>query len=781
MLAYLDHVLDPADAEELGRKIQESDFATGLVERIKLVLRKLRMDAPRLDGKGMGNDANTVAEYLDSTLPQDRVGDFERVCLESDKHLCEVAACHQILALVLGKPADVPPHLRERIYALSHPERLPVRAEPPVIVPVAPAEAKAPAPPAPSNGQPEAAPLEVPDYLKTGRPASAWPVLAGVIVLLLVIGGLRLLGPFNRQHPLVRLVQRGDAVAQRSADSEADKSAAKAKVEPTPKKAAEGAQPSATATPPQAASTTASGPPANNGEKTAATDPPAASPQELPARPVPADDAPAVVAKSAATPSEAPPTAIAASPAPATDAGMPPPAAASSAAPSNTSSSAAASPGGSPPPADATAAAPMPKLPVPPMPAAPAVEARPVIEVGRYTSDGQPGQILATLSRDDGLWRRKPPLSLIAAEERLLVLPPYRPQIALPSGVQVTFAGEGEFVVPPPGETGVSRLAVNYGRFLIVTVGAGKAQLEVDLAGIVGTITLVDADSSLAVKAGKWLVPGLNPEELPGMPVVELYNVAGRVTWQQAGKEKVEIPPHHVHVYIGDESPETVGPFLPPEWIDPRNVAPIDRSASQLLENQLSDAKPLNLSLQESMQDRRVEVRALAARCLATLGEFEPILKELSDSRQNAFWPAEIETVKQALRRGTETAAEVRAALERLRGADAAELYRLLWGYNPDQLERGGAAQLVKSLESEQMDFRVLAFHNLVMITGAMEFYRPERSPTQLRQAIQNWKERRDKGSIVYKLPPTPLEVYRPMPASPAGPAAETRRGNPAP
>ena len=115
MLAYLDNallpadakVLLPADAEALGKKINESDFASGLVERVKVALKKLRMDAPKVDGKGMGNDANTVAEYLDSSLPQDRVGDFERVCLESDKHLCEVAACHQILTLVLGQPAEL--------------------------------------------------------------------------------------------------------------------------------------------------------------------------------------------------------------------------------------------------------------------------------------------------------------------------------------------------------------------------------------------------------------------------------------------------------------------------------------------------------------------------------------------------------------------------------------------------------------------------------------------------------------------------------------------------
>jgi hypothetical protein len=64
MLAYLDNVLDPADAEDLGRKINESDFASGLVQRTKGVLKKLRMDAPKLDGKGIGNDANTVSEYL---------------------------------------------------------------------------------------------------------------------------------------------------------------------------------------------------------------------------------------------------------------------------------------------------------------------------------------------------------------------------------------------------------------------------------------------------------------------------------------------------------------------------------------------------------------------------------------------------------------------------------------------------------------------------------------------------------------------------------------------
>ena len=59
-----------------------------------------------------------ICEYLDSTLSPEQVAEIERACLESETHLAEAAACHQILTMVLGQPAEVSPQLRRRVYEL---------------------------------------------------------------------------------------------------------------------------------------------------------------------------------------------------------------------------------------------------------------------------------------------------------------------------------------------------------------------------------------------------------------------------------------------------------------------------------------------------------------------------------------------------------------------------------------------------------------------------------------------------------------------------------------
>jgi hypothetical protein len=766
MLAYLDNVLEPADAEVLGKKVNESDFARGLAQRIGVVTKKLRIDAPKLDGKGMGNDPNTVAEYLDSTLPPDRIGDFERICLESDKHLCEVAACHQVLTLVLGKPAQVPMELRERVYALGRPATG-TAASPPIPADGAGSDADVAPPPVAGNGRPQEkpAPLLVPDYLRAGR-RSVWPlVAAAAVALLLALGVLRLMGPFDSSHPLARLFGGSPTeLAQRPDGTDP------AELQPPdiglPGVDRGDAAP-ATDRRPDVEATRVRQPGVEHG---------AALPGE-PAADDTGDVAPAVdnIEPRPETPEEAP-LPVTPPGGPGEDARPDPPAAITDPA---LVAGAAPEPVPAEPAAEPTEEAPVasaeprttPRARRSPTAAAEPAEAP--LDVGRYTSDTQ---LLAAMDEETGLCYAKAPRAVLVAGEQLVALGPYRPQVALPSGVQVTFAGESAMRMGRPAESGASHMAVDWGRFIVVTVGAAGAQIDLNLAGVPGLLTLVDADSSVAVRVGRWLPPGTDPEEVGSYPVVEIFSTHGRVTWHEQGEEKVTIPVNHVYVYIGDEIPETLGPFQPPEWLDSRSVAPIDRQASLVLEAMLPPDKPLNLSLQEAMQDRRVEVRALAARCLAFLGDFEPALRELADSRQYSFWGSAVESLRQAVAAGPPSAAAVRETIDRVRPAVARDLYRMTWGYSDEQLERSAAAQLVKLLESDQMDVRVLAFHNLQTITGAQEFYRAERPPQAQRAALQNWKQRLDRGTIVWKTPPSPLSPYKPLaeptslPARPAPP-----------
>src|SRR5439155_4896049 len=107
------------------------DTAQELIERIKQVTRTRRLTAPPASGAGGKIDPNTIAEYLDNAVTGEQSAEVEQICLASDVHLAEVAACHQILTLVLGEPPLVPPTAKQRMYALvKGPEAIPFRKPP---------------------------------------------------------------------------------------------------------------------------------------------------------------------------------------------------------------------------------------------------------------------------------------------------------------------------------------------------------------------------------------------------------------------------------------------------------------------------------------------------------------------------------------------------------------------------------------------------------------------------------------------------------------------------
>jgi len=117
LLAYLDDTLDSSQIKDIGQRVNESDNAQELIARIKQVTRRRRLTVPPSGGPG-SIDPNDVAEYLDNSLSAEQIAEVEKTALESDVHLAEIAACHQILTLVLGEPALVPPTAKKRMYAL---------------------------------------------------------------------------------------------------------------------------------------------------------------------------------------------------------------------------------------------------------------------------------------------------------------------------------------------------------------------------------------------------------------------------------------------------------------------------------------------------------------------------------------------------------------------------------------------------------------------------------------------------------------------------------------
>src|SRR6202521_5050872 len=112
----------------MGQKVVESESARELIDRIKQVTRRRRLTTPPTTGPGSNIDPNTVAEYLDNAVTPEQAAEVEQICLSSDVHLAEVAACHQILTLIMGEPVKPPAAASQRMYGLvKGPEAIPFR------------------------------------------------------------------------------------------------------------------------------------------------------------------------------------------------------------------------------------------------------------------------------------------------------------------------------------------------------------------------------------------------------------------------------------------------------------------------------------------------------------------------------------------------------------------------------------------------------------------------------------------------------------------------------
>lgn len=712
MLAYLDDILDPHDAQTVGKKIDESEFATSLVHRMRDVTRRLRLGAPKLYGKGMGLDPNTVAEYLDNTLLSERVADFEKVCLESDVHLAEVASCHQILALVLGEPAEVESTSRQRLYEVIHQVDATAKSRTPK---KADRKSRDDADRATRRKKKRRRP-KVPEYLREqteSEPASRpWAAVLLVVVLLSAAAiGIGMFWPdISRRFQVAQnpseaaddtasghgqaengatQVDGGNRQARQSVVDTPTNRSSPIQIETGegPASSAEEAAMGVDSAPPpepdedSSTSAAADGQPSRGSRQSADTDENLASTDS-------SQDADEVVAKRPA---------------------------------GKTKNS--ASEGGREQPSSAEG-------------------------VGRLISEHD---VLLRSVEDE--WQRVPPRGTVYSAEQLIALPTYRPSVAMSNGVTLQLVGGSVAAIGKTDDEGVSDVTLRTGRLLLLTVAKTGAKIRLRAGDFAGVVEFGKDEPVLAVEVAQRLPDGADPEQEAAPSSVDLYLTSGEVTWtDQRGRSETlrgRVRRSLDNPKRGQQAADEL-----PAWIEESELNPTERRAMAEMEPFLRADKPVAETLTELATHRKIELSLLATLSLALIEEFDPIVPLLNDSRYRTVWSGQIDTLRAAIARGPRTASSVREAFEHFRNVEEGDqLYRMLWGYTTEQLEDGAAAQLIQWLDApdEKLDFRVLSYWNLHHITGLGLYYQPADPEKQRRTPIQRWKQKFESGQIVPK------------------------------
>ncbi|MBI1348301.1 hypothetical protein GC163_18660 [bacterium] len=706
LLAYLDDVLEPAQTKEIGLKIQESPVAATLVSRVREVIRRRRLGAPDLEGAGQGIDPNIVAQYLDNTLQEDRVSDVERVCLESDQHLAEVAACHQILTLVIGDPQELTPDRLDRMYALG-----PVPGDalggPPSPSSVAVRSPAADLNPAGANPFRDS----LPDYLKP----SPWSQRMAPVALIAVVVVAAVLA-LALDRDLTNTV-----LGLRTAQTE--KSDSPTAIKPTTEPGepiAANAQPTESLPPNGATATVAMANPA------AEDQPISVLPEGIDPPPPPDQPARSMVAGTTnIVPVPEPMTVAAVTPTPTTVSTVP------------------TTPPEKPNPTVPPATSP---LPAAPMPMEPPVTAPPAIRVPmRYLStDG----ILMRFNPEDGHWWVQPRRSELHPGEVFGCPDPFEATLELDGGaLQATLLVDTIWKVLPATPDCRIRFELTRGRVLLDRKpgenSAAPLKVEVQAGPRLWTLELAAGTTRCALD--------MQPARPMGQPLpegVEAYRLAcfaprGVMVAKSADHPDVTIPSGEM-VWLNRPKTDSNALSDPlPAWLDAdrRMGTTTLRRYAMLFEREFDADTPVDLSIPALAKDPRPKIAELATRCLATTGSYSALVAALVRSEH----PEARAAAAQGLRGWLVGGPERVVLLEQELGLhypdeESVAVFQLLIGYSEkDARDEQISLQLVDRLRSNFVEVRELAIEQLEFLTGRRNDYRATGAPSQREPAIQRW------------------------------------------
>jgi hypothetical protein len=727
LLAWMDGVLGPDDQRELAAKVEASPVAQKLAERARIAADKPGLSAPQVDGRGLADEPNTAAEFLDNVLEGTRLEAFERVCVESDMVLGEVAACHAILTELNRNPNVVePPDAAARRRLLDA-----------VSKHVATGGDGSEGPRNESVSRIEITDGRAPPT-RRGRPpaVAAWAAAITALSLLIALAGV-LMWSLSRGSRRPHAVAAGVSpparpVAPPAADQASiDQGASPAEpreppvvpADSSPMKKPEDPAPAAVVPHAPDRAPAPGPPPEAPAQRDAATvDAPAAT-VEPPARPpearrVPHGDALAIVA--------------------------PPPA-------------------GAPMPAMPDTGAPA-ATPAPPLPPAESKPAPGVV--------GPAGFLLRRLAADGGgRWAPLVEGAALGPTEDLVVPPWCHPLLTI-DGVSIRLEPNTRATIGRDID-GTPRLEIVFGR-AVVWSEAADARLGITAGGLVGVLT-GELRAPAGVELSLHRPPGTHQDATVVRRLAQFSAGSTQKVWRQtapdgspaspplSGIEPEVVVAARAAIMWDDADPAAARlgpPSDSPAWL--RGVASedrIQREAARALARRLAGADEVVEGLHAMAADRRAENRLIAAATLALLGEYGDLVALLfaespGEALTEGQWTTlEAMTVPLALARGDNAAKAFAAALEaRAPAGRAPVILDLARGFSEADLAAGGDATLVESIADEHLVVRRYASRRLAEIVQPegrqRAAYRADHPPKLRDEAMTWWRARLEQGQI---------------------------------
>ncbi|MGN6544532.1 MAG: hypothetical protein ACTHK7_05755 [Aureliella sp.] len=765
LLAYRDHVLKPAELEDMHARIQQSAMAANLLKRIESLIHRPTILAPPIEGKGLGADANSIAEYLDDALKREKVPELERICLESDVQLAELAQCHQLLSTALSATVEIPPALRQRIISFGNPaERAQALAERPTGLVVEGAAAAAPRPEgaageAPSRFRTEPQPAGTHRAGEKATAGSAGAAAAGASSNLPAAGdgkAARIVKAQPVEAPMV--ASGGESIRPTGLDLEGSHLAHEV---PEYLRGSThdrwrgplaigalvavlallvwqslgswdtvremfAARPTASADG-EASSNRSSAAESTAGETAGAAGAAGDARQRQETRPAATTSAQPTEATRAEARSEqsvaSPPTANSATENAAAEKSATENTAAGTGARSAAAASAAQSSG-------PHAAEWLPSDP----------EAMRAVILA-YAGEAMP-------------LHRMQPAERLPSGTQVIVPPANRPTLDLAGGPRWTVCGPTQMAIslPETGAQPVSRVDLRLGRALIIAGSQGQS-VDINTPDSQVTLTLSDPASRVAVEvsyAPVQLGPVTDRKSNP--PLLQLYAVDGgasvspRGPGGQSGATVTLQAGQMTSLRGGSASPAQAQDA--PGWIDPASDRPVDVLAAEDLQRQLTSNQPVGKTLQTLVTNRRPETRSIAAQSLAMLGSWDWVGVEknpLSDIRDRSYWGPLLDLTRQIIAANPDDAKQLRKALlahDPQHGALQADMWL---GMTQAQLQSEGLKAMVELLDSDVLLDRILAIYQLQRLTGKDFGYQ---AGEVNRASVQQWKRELASGQL---------------------------------